>query len=198
MSITARKLRQQEELRNQILKQSWQIVEEEGWNALSIRKIAEAIEYSVPVVYKHFENKDAIVRYFTLEGFNLLSEALSQAVQPNAPVKDKLQQLACAYWNFARTHQKHYEIMFGLGIPQCEDVNSAAEMQKTAHIMISVIEQAIAESKREHIDIHLKFKTFWSILHGIIAIELLSNETIIKEGSPILREAIDGYISSFI
>ena len=57
MGITERKLRQKEEVRTSILRAAWQLVEQEGWQALSIRKIAEAIEYSVPVIYDHFKNK---------------------------------------------------------------------------------------------------------------------------------------------
>ena len=49
-----RKKRQQQELKDEIIHCSRQIVEKDGWNNLSIRKIAEAIEYSVPVIYKTF------------------------------------------------------------------------------------------------------------------------------------------------
>ena len=69
MGVSERKLRDLEKIRLQIIEQSWLIVQEEGWQALSIRKIADAIEYSVPVIYKHFENKDAIVAYFTNSRF---------------------------------------------------------------------------------------------------------------------------------
>ncbi len=54
MGITERRLRQKEEVRNNILVTAWQMVKEEGWQSLSIRKIADAIEYSVPVIYDHF------------------------------------------------------------------------------------------------------------------------------------------------
>lgn len=198
MSITERKLRQQEELKNKIIQASWDIIQAEGWAALSIRRIADAIEYSVPVVYKHFENKDAIVEYFSLEGFRLLAEDLTEAVSGKECIKEKIQELALTYWKFAFSHQKHYEIMFGLGIPKCEVVNSAIEMKTTVHIMISVIEEAIAQGSHKDVDSLLKFKTFWSILHGIVAIELLSNTAVNPAPSPILKEAIDGYISSFI
>ena len=55
MGIAERKLRQKEELRMMILDAAWQMVKQEGWQALSLRRISEAIEYSVPVIYDHFE-----------------------------------------------------------------------------------------------------------------------------------------------
>jgi AcrR family transcriptional regulator len=76
MGIAERKIRQKEEVRSSILKAAWRLVETEGWQALSIRKIADAIEYSAPVIYDHFENKEAILLEFTRRGFQQLNEQL--------------------------------------------------------------------------------------------------------------------------
>ena len=59
MGIAERKLRQKEEMKSSILDAAWKLVQQDGWQSLSIRKIADAIEYSVPVIYYHFENKEA-------------------------------------------------------------------------------------------------------------------------------------------
>lgn len=61
MGITERRLRQKEEVRSGILATAWQMVKDDGWQSLSIRKIADAIEYSIPVIYDHFQNKEAIL-----------------------------------------------------------------------------------------------------------------------------------------
>ena len=79
MGIVERKIRQKEEVRTAILNAAWQTVTEEGWQALSIRKIAEAIEYSVPVIYDHFANKEAILYELTKQGFQLLNQQLIKA-----------------------------------------------------------------------------------------------------------------------
>ena len=79
MGITDRKLRQKEEVRASILDTAWEMVVTEGWHSFSIRKVADAIEYSVPVIYSHFENKDAILLEFNRKGFQLLSEAMAEA-----------------------------------------------------------------------------------------------------------------------
>ena len=79
MGITERRQRQKEEVRISILKAAWHLVESEGWQAVSIRKIADAIEYSIPVIYDHFENKEAIFLEFTKRGFQLLNEDIIKA-----------------------------------------------------------------------------------------------------------------------
>ena len=199
MGLSERKLRQQQELKDQIISCSREIVENEGWAALSIRKIADAIEYSVPVIYKHFENKDAISSYFVEEGFDKLLMELEQQINPSKDVSLKLRQLAKGYWLFAVNHPKHYEIMFGLGIPSCDRINEYENIKKVSEKMLNLIDEAILASGKEHVDRHLKLKTLWSILHGIVAIELLSLNT--RENicpSAVLEDAIDGYIKSIL
>lgn len=79
MGIAERKIRQKEEVKSSILRAAWKLVVHEGWQALSIRKIADAIEYSAPVIYDHFANKEAILLEFTREGFQLLNDELLKA-----------------------------------------------------------------------------------------------------------------------
>lgn len=79
MGIAERKLRHKEGIRIGILEAAWQLVITDGWQSLSIRKIADAIEYSIPVIYNHFENKEAILLEFTREGFEKLAEVLRNA-----------------------------------------------------------------------------------------------------------------------
>ena len=62
MGTLERKQRLKEEVRTRILEASWQIVKDEGWHALSMRKIADAIEYTAPIIYGYFENKEAILK----------------------------------------------------------------------------------------------------------------------------------------
>ncbi|MNL35176.1 hypothetical protein D3C87_1571900 [compost metagenome] len=149
------------------------------------------------MIYKHFENKDAIIAYFTRQGFAMMAEQLASAVDLNKSADDNLYNIATSYWKFALEHKKCYEIMFGLGIPQCEVVNSIKEMKATSTVMLTCISKCITENNVDQIDLYLKFKTFWSILHGIITIEFLSNQkTNPEEVSPILTDAIQGFIIS--
>jgi AcrR family transcriptional regulator len=197
MGITERKLRQREEMKALILKAAWQIVKEEGWQSLSIRKIADSIEYSIPVIYNHFENKDEIVLYFTVEGYRLLGSEIRKAKGFfNEPTK-QLEAMAQAYWNFAFENTEYYQIMFGLGIPACERVSQVKEMKVVSEIMISSIQEAIALGNQPKVDYFLKFHTYWSLLHGLVSIHMIEGQ-----GAPdvakqlILQDAIAGFIRS--
>lgn len=197
MGIAERKLRQKEEFRASILEAAWLQVLTDGWQSLSIRKIADAIEYSVPVIYNHFENKEAILLEFTKEGFQKLADRLLEVKKQHSVPSAQLEAIANAYWDFAFEHKEYYQLMFGLGIPACEMVNQIAEMKTMTTIMISTIKEAIAGSKNPEADHFLKYHTYFSILHGIVSIQMIQ-----KEGKPaeekrlILQDAVSGFIKS--
>ena len=72
MGLHERRQREKESIRANILQEAFTLAKTEGWAALSIRKIADAIEYSAPVVYDYFENKEAILYEISLNGFHQL------------------------------------------------------------------------------------------------------------------------------
>ena len=197
MGIAERKLRQKEEFRASILEAAWLQVLADGWQSLSIRKIADAIEYSVPVIYNHFDNKEAILLEFTKEGFQKLADRLQEVKDQHTDPSVQLEAIANAYWDFAFEHKEYYQLMFGLGIPACEMVNQIAEMKTMTMIMISTIKAAIAGSENPLADHFLKYHTYFSILHGLVSIQMIQ-----KEGKPdeekrmILQDAISGFIKS--
>lgn len=192
--MLSRREKEIQELRQAIIDQSWKIIQEEGWQSLSIRKIADAINYSVPVIYKHFENKEAIIEYFSKEGFIKLANQLQKKRAESDNAMDQLRAIGLAYWKFASENTPYYRIMFGLGIPACETINSSEEMKTSSTIMLDTIDMVLTAAKNEKIDRHLKLKTFWSILHGFIAIDLLSNHEITELPPPTVLDAVEGFI----
>lgn len=79
MGVHERRQREKESVRANILQAAFNLAKTEGWASLSMRKIADAIEYSAPVVYDHFENKEAILFEISLQGFKLLQKDLIKA-----------------------------------------------------------------------------------------------------------------------
>jgi len=197
MGIVERRIRQKEDVRNRILQAAWQLVEAEGWQALSIRRIAEAIEYSVPVIYSHFENKDAILLEFTKEGFRQLTQTIGQARDGQQSANRQLEAMAQAYWQFAFERKEYYQLMFGLGIPACDRVNQVAEMKQFSDVLLRVIQDAIAASHHPETDHWLKFHTFWSVLHGLVSIQMIDKDATANQWSQlVLQDAVAGFIKA--
>jgi AcrR family transcriptional regulator len=174
MGIVDRKQRQKEEVRSSILDTAWDLVVTEGWHSFSIRKIADAIEYSVPVIYSHFENKDAILLEFNRKGFKLLSETMAAAKAGQTDPADQIRTMGRAYWNFAFANKEYYQLMFGLGIPTCETASKIPAMQEFNEVITSSIVAMVPQGQAPAFDPFLKYQSFWSMLHGLVSINMTS------------------------
>jgi AcrR family transcriptional regulator len=173
MGITERKERKRKEVRDSILYSAWQLVNQEGWQNLSIRKIADAIEYSVPVVYDHFENKEAILSEFNHRGFKLLGDRLAEAKAKHTKAAEQLEAVAYAYWDFAFENKEYYQLMYGLGMPTCESLSSVPELMAFIEVISSTIDALLKESGNTT-EMWLKVHSFWSTIHGLVSINLMS------------------------
>ena len=182
MGITDRKLRQKEEVRASILDAAWEMVVTEGWHSFSIRKVADAIEYSVPVIYSHFENKDAILLEFNRKGFELLAQALMDAKAGKEKPADQIRAMGRAYWNFAFANKEYYQLMFGLGIPTCDTASRIPALADFNMVIISSIVGMVEPGKKPSFDPWLKYQSFWSMLHGLVSINMVSPSRAEKPG----------------
>jgi AcrR family transcriptional regulator len=111
MGIAERKNRQKQALRERILDAARRIVMREGFAALSMRKIADAIEYSPATLYLHFASRDEIAHALCAEGYAQLLETfvpLAGIVDP----AERLKALGRAYVAFGVTHRETYRLIF--------------------------------------------------------------------------------------
>ncbi len=196
MGISERRIREKEQVRAAILSAAWKMVKEEGWQSLSIRRIADAIEYSAPVIYDHFENKEAIMAAFSKEGFRLLSRKVRQAKEKQSDPVKQLKAMAQAYWDFARKNREYYQLMYGVGMACCEDRKTMSE-DGFDHCFMETIKTLVAGSKHPKTDVCLKYHTLWSILHGLVSIRITGNSPASGQlNQLVLEDAIDGYIKN--
>lgn len=197
MGISERRLRQKEEVRSNILATAWQIVKDEGWQALSIRKIADAIEYSVPVVYDHFVNKESILIEFAREGFSLLGKKMLQAKNKSADPARQLKAMADAYWHFAFKNKEYYQVMFGLGLACSEQEERMPEVMTFRILITDSIIEILKKNKQSDSDPCLKCYTFWSVLHGLISIKMMRTCDVSDDlNKMVMDDAIEGVIKN--
>ncbi|GGG99904.1 TetR/AcrR family transcriptional regulator [Mucilaginibacter phyllosphaerae] len=197
MASKDRILRLKEETRTNILEAALQIVKEEGWQALSMRKIADVIEYTAPIIYEYFANKEAILLELTRQGYLKLSKQLQEAKDQHASPADQLEEMWLTYWNFAFANKELYQIMFGVTTScSCEMVNKLPEAECPWNIFSASIGQLMGISDMDSDIICTKYYTFWSIVHGLVSINLLDRGDSDKINRQVLRDAITGIIKS--
>ena len=194
MSIVERRNREKQQVAAAIRCAAWEIVKNEGWQNLSIRKIAGAIEYSVPVISDHFDNKEAILRAFVLEGFQKLNSALKQAVGHHKEPAGQIKAIGKTYWRFSLDNNEYYQVMYGLGMPGCDEVQKTRELMEFSAIVKTPIDQLL-ENVPNHEQVSItKFKTFWSLLHGLVSIHILDPSQKITANEKVLEDFTDVFI----
>ena len=197
MSPLKHSIREKGDIRARILATAWQMVKDEGWPSLSIRKIAEAVDYSVPVIYDHFENKEAILSEFAGTGFRLLTKKIQQAYEKTESPADQLRAMAGAYWNFSLKNKAYYQLMYGVGMACCDGEKCRADRNGFDHFIMEAIKNIIKKSKQPATDSCLKYYTFWSILHGLVSIRIMGNSPVSAQlDKMVLDDAIDGFIKN--
>ena len=112
MSIRERRDRDRARRRQLIVTAARELAETEGWEGVTVRRLAERVEYSQPVLYSHFKDKADIVRAVALEGFGELAAELDSARTAAGSPAAALRGLAAAYLRFAQTRPAVYDAMF--------------------------------------------------------------------------------------
>jgi AcrR family transcriptional regulator len=112
MAIADRRLRDRTARRRLITSTARTLAEREGWDAVTTRRLSTEIEYSQPVLYKHFASMEDIVEAVALEGFGELAETLRTARRGAGGPEHELRQVAYAYSSFATENPALYDAMF--------------------------------------------------------------------------------------
>ncbi|QNK61374.1 TetR/AcrR family transcriptional regulator [Pedobacter sp. PAMC26386] len=188
--------RVKEETRANILDAALEIVKEDGWQALSMRKIADKIEYTAPIIYEYFANKEGILLELTRKGNLLLLIDLKAAKAKHNTPEKQLTAMWIAYWDFAFEHTHLYQVMFGVDMICCEQQKSLPEVEASRKLISDTIIEIMKIDGLCQDRVCRKYYTFWSIIHGLISINLVNKGTNAEMNQHILKDAIHGIIQT--
>jgi AcrR family transcriptional regulator len=146
MGHLERKKREQQNIRDSILNAAIDIAKSEGWGAVTIRKIAAAIEYAPPIVYEYFQNKDDLIREIIIHGFRKLRQKGEEHSLTSKDPKEQLLALSIAHWDFAIENKELYQLMFSLERPL---PNEEAELGFT---MIKGVFNQVSEKEGQELE----------------------------------------------
>lgn len=165
MGIAERKGRSRAERERRIIAAAREIAKCEGWSAVTIRRLAAEIEYSQPVLYAHFENREAIVAAVAVEGFRDLTIGLRQAAQRSTGPQNALKNVAMAYLAFASEQTTLYEAMFTMRIGlRFAEADTKSELKNAFKALAAVVTPSRS-------DVEVATETFWAALHGLAVLE---------------------------
>lgn len=167
-----RRERARQQVRQSILDAALEIAAREGWHAVTTRKIAEKIEYSLPTLYEHFKSKAAVLEELNRAGHRQLLAALRAARQRADTPAAGAREIALAYCAFAWQHRELYEVMHGLSGAPLERAAYLAEAEALLDEARTALEAWARSEGLQLRRLDDAVQILWASLHGIAALAL--------------------------
>jgi AcrR family transcriptional regulator len=174
--VTSRREREREEIREQIIEVARRLFVNEGYANVTVRKIADAIDYTPGAIYSYFEDKDAIFHAVHQQGFaelmnRMAKVALEVATSSGTPL-DQIRGFGREYLAFARENPEMYDLMFVADAPMKDkDQERWPEGSRTFDLLRGVVRSAIEGGWIAPGDPEAVAYLLWSAAHGMVTLE---------------------------
>lgn len=177
MTSADRRARERLQLQDRILDAARELFAAQGFEAVTLRKIAAAIEYTPAAIYGHFEDKEALVRALCLRDCDELSARFARL----ASLANPLERIAAAGHTFVRflsANPNHFRILFlqhkALGEDEAMRERKGDPARDGYAFLRLAVQEAIDQGlvRAELTDADLLAQTFWAGVQGVTSIEI--------------------------
>jgi AcrR family transcriptional regulator len=169
---------------------------------MTIRGVAERIEYSPPTIYEHFASKDALLVELMREGFRLLMERVRAVTGTAGEPAARVRGIALAYWEFAWEYPELYQVMHGLGgVPFCVEETASAGAPPEAKELFAFAMDAVKALNRvpapDCDDIEASVHMLWATLHGLVALTMAGRiDTDYARAAGLIERAVRDFLAA--
>ena len=196
MGVRERKERDKAEMRDMILQSAHKLFIDRGFEEVSIRNIAESIEYSPATIYLYFKDKNDIFYALHTEAFKKFNTYMADLANIPDPF-NRLIGMGERYIQFTLEHAKYYEIMFIMDNPMDCDENQ--EKWEEGNKALGAVEglimacQQVGRFKGQ--DPRVLAFSIWSYMHGMCSLSLRKRLRCysVEDGLPIPRESFQNF-----
>ncbi|AFU04988.1 TetR/AcrR family transcriptional regulator [Nocardia brasiliensis] len=166
MSPQTRKERERAERHQRIIDTARELAETQGWEAVTVRRLAERIEYSQPVLYSHFAGKSAIVAAVAEQGIIDLTGEMRRAHAAAADPADAMARVARAYLDFAAAHPARYDAMFSMNIDLVFGLDAPQPLKDAFAELEAMFRPFVDEA-----ELGARTEVAWSAIHGLATLD---------------------------
>ena len=169
MGVAERKERHREELKKEILQAAKELFLENGFEATSIRAIAEKIEYSPATIYLYYKDKNEIVHALHQEGFKLLIQHF-EVLNTIPSAFERLKAMGKAYIQFALKHPDVYQLIFSMKEPLAHMDQSEIEWDEgdaSFQLLMATVRACQEEGYFKGIEVVGLSFVIWTTMHGL-------------------------------
>jgi AcrR family transcriptional regulator len=174
MGIAERRTRHKASLRNEILDAARALFVEEGYDSVSMRKVAQRIEYSPTTIYLYFKDKGELFQAICEEMFAKLSRKLEEqakkrAAEANPDPVEALREGLQIYAKFALKNPEHYTVTFMLPRNQVAPFDGSMG-QQTFQFLRGAVTACVEAGVFRDVDIEAVSQSLWAAVHGVVAL----------------------------
>jgi AcrR family transcriptional regulator len=188
MGSAERRIRERTETRERILEAAREMFVERGYEATTMRAIADRIEYTPTAIYHHFRNKEALLAELCAADFRALAAAFQRIGRIGDPI-ERLRRSGQTYVEFGLQHPMQYQLMFMTRKPPevISELHSADPSEDAFEFLRQTCADAIAAGRLrpEYQDPEEVALMAWSALHGFLSLRIVkSDDDWIQWGDP--------------
>ena len=173
MGIAERRTREKHALRAEILDAARDLFVEQGYESVSMRKIAQRIDYSPTAIYIHFKDKSELLRSICDETFLKLSNALQTLTERmesgNCDVIEGLKEGLHAYVEFGLGHPNHYQLTF-LTRREHADADELSTGLQAFSYLTRGVQACMAANRLRGKHVEEISQALWAGVHGVTAL----------------------------
>ncbi len=173
MGTKERREREKETLRQEILDAARELFVEEGYENVSMRKIADKIEYSPTTIYLYFKDKAELLHHLTEETFAKLIKSLDTIRRQSKDPVATLKECGRAYINFGLKHPNDYRVTFmiTLDLQDTGEYRYEGSMgQKAFGYLREGVAECVRQKKIRVNDIDATSQALWAAMHGLTSL----------------------------
>ena len=169
MGVKERRAREKEQLRHQILSAARELFVNEGYENVSMRKIADKIEYSPTTIYLYFKDKADLLDSVCKETLLNLLNTLELLKRDKSDPVEVLRKSGKAYVEFGLKYPQDYKLTFvvrlqfqkGLGLQE----GSVGE--RVFDYLRAMVSECIRQERFRQVDVEITGQALWSAVHGV-------------------------------
>ena len=158
--------------RERILEAAVALAREDGWPGVTMRKIADQIDYSHPALYAYFATKDDLLLALLREGLALFAVELEAAAAAAPSSDEAILVLTAALWDFPWRHPELYQVMHGLGGVAFATADTRAEGRAAVAPAVAVVGPLLARHGRDPGEAERLCTLLWCTVHGLVTLTM--------------------------
>ncbi|WP_419872587.1 TetR/AcrR family transcriptional regulator [Candidatus Pristimantibacillus sp. PTI5] len=191
------RLQNNENLRKLVIDAAAALLQEEGPEAVTVRRVSQKMDCSTKIIYSLFVNKEGLAQQLYLEGCKILAHVLEGTPQAAHPAQ-YIRNIGEAYWQFGQRYSSYYKLMFGGAFADFKP--DEGSMQGTVTAMRQLLTMVSHAQENGLIsgqyDTETVVRMFWAPLHGVIHLYFGGHLGDVQSAHALYRQTLSLIVSS--